>query len=155
KNIGGAAVPRQARSLARCRRRPRPVSDKAREAAALESLSQCRATSRRHRISKERASELDRTGRRCRGEGRWRMTRKAETVISIAAQRMHELFPASSRGHATWDPKAKMMQKENGKLKPKYEWTPKPITVEAWQRHLDGERALVERNMSCYPMPII
>ncbi|WP_316237677.1 phage/plasmid primase, P4 family [Bradyrhizobium sp. SZCCHNR1015] len=69
----------------------------------------------------------------------------AITNIDVArqARRMMEIFPASSRGHASWDPKGPMFRKESGKLKPNYAWVETPITVENWRQHLAGERALV------------
>jgi hypothetical protein len=61
------------------------------------------------------------------------------------AEQMMQLFPASTRAHATYDPNPATHKRRDrdGKLEVRY-WTKRePVTIDLWERHLAGEYPLV------------
>jgi hypothetical protein len=66
----------------------------------------------------------------------------AATAASSEAQRLLHLFRCSQRSFAHWDP-ATLVQNDRGKWVPRYTTLHRAVTVDDWQDHLDGKRALV------------
>jgi putative DNA primase/helicase len=73
------------------------------------------------------------------------MTKPKAVVVSVEAQRMLKLFPASGRWHGWYDPSDPGLNRPraDGKVKPdKFNESKTPVTAEVWQRHLAGEISL-------------
>src|SRR6266436_51545 len=63
---------------------------------------------------------------------------------SSIAEQLMQLFPTSTRCHATYNPDPKtFINREDGKIVPVYRTVDAPVTPEIWERHLAGSCPLV------------